>query len=295
MNALPWRSLRVFCGLRSASSPPSRRGPPTAATPSAPATPTTSPARPAPKVLWVHPEPRTTSSPRRLPAGDRVFFTGLGAFNVSTFYCFATDPKAEPAQSSGPRRRRILKLPSVSSPAVVGDKLIFGDGMHQTDGAILHCLQPGHRPAAVAIARARQAGPPGRLADRRGRQGLLGGGAAGVLCVDLNRVTLEGKEMDLPAIQKILDQKWAELQAKYEEDKKKDSEFAVPPTEDSCPSRPRSCCGSRARTSGTSMPRWRWSATACWWRRPSSTRKSWATAPCSAWTPGPATSCGGRR
>ena len=46
----------------------------------------------------------------------------------------------------------------------------------------------------------------------------LGGGAAGVFCVDMNRVTLDGKEMDLAAIQKLLDAKWAELLEKYKED-----------------------------------------------------------------------------
>src|SRR5262249_14676410 len=39
----------------------------------------------------------------------------------------------------------------------------------------------------------------------------------------------------LAAIQKILDGKWAELLAKYEEEKKKDPDFAVPPNEDMLP------------------------------------------------------------
>ncbi len=60
----------------------------------------------------------------------------------------------------------------------------------------------------------------------------------------MNRLTLEGKEMDPAAIQKILDQKWADLQAKYEADKKKDPTFAVPPTDEQhCRSRLRSCFG----------------------------------------------------
>src|SRR5947209_20580055 len=41
--------------------------------------------------------------------------------------------------------------------------------------------------------------------------------------------------MDLPEIQKVLDKKWAELQAQYEIDKKTKPEFAVPPTEDMLP------------------------------------------------------------
>src|SRR5262249_35683124 len=62
-----------------------------------------------------------------------------------------------------------------------------------------------------------------------------GGGAAGVLCVDPDRVTLDGKEMDLAGVQKGIDAKWAELLRKYEEDRKKDPDFAVKPNEDQLP------------------------------------------------------------
>src|SRR5262249_50729016 len=48
-------------------------------------------------------------------------------------------------------------------------------------------------------------------------------------------VTLNGKEMDLPAIQKLLEAEWKKLQDKYEEDRKKDPDFAVPPNEDQLP------------------------------------------------------------
>src|SRR5438552_3406250 len=41
--------------------------------------------------------------------------------------------------------------------------------------------------------------------------------------------------MTLPEIQKILDQKWKELQAKYEADKTKDPDFPVPPNDDQLP------------------------------------------------------------
>ena len=39
----------------------------------------------------------------------------------------------------------------------------------------------------------------------------------------------------LPAVQKILDAKWKDLVAKYEADKKKDPDFAIPPSDDSLP------------------------------------------------------------
>src|SRR5205823_5142148 len=155
------------------------------------------------------------------PAGDRLFISGLGAFNVSTFYSLAVDPKADP-RVQWTKTTPFLKLPTVSSPAVVGDKLIFGDGMHQTDaGATLYCLglDKGRPYWQLPVL--------GSLVHLEGSPTVVdgkiyvGGGSAGVVCVDMNRVTLEGKEMDLPAIQKILDAKWADLQAKYEDEKKK--------------------------------------------------------------------------
>src|SRR5207248_841098 len=42
-------------------------------------------------------------------------------------------------------------------------------------------------------------------------------------------------EQDLAAIRKTLEQRWKELQAKYEADRKKDPDFAVPPNEDQLP------------------------------------------------------------
>ncbi|SRR5579871_4860098 len=187
----------------------------------------------APQVLWaVKSQEHFIAAP--VPFGDRLYLAGLGAFNVSTFHCLAADPKAA-ARTAWAKTTPLLKLPTVSSPAVADGKLVFGDGMHQTDGAMLYCL------------RADQGLPlwqlplPGKLVHLEGsptvlnRHVYIGGGAAGVLCVDLDRVTLEGKELDLAGVQKIMDQKWKELQAKFEIDKKKDPDFAVPPTEDQLP------------------------------------------------------------
>src|SRR5262249_19344082 len=51
----------------------------------------------------------------------------------------------------------------------------------------------------------------------------------------IEKVKLDGKDMDIKEIQKVLDQKWQELLKKFEEDKKKDPCFAIPPTEDMLP------------------------------------------------------------
>lgn len=186
----------------------------------------------APKVLWVmKSQEHFIAAP--LPFGDHVYVSGLGAFNVSSLACLAADPKAA-QRTVWTKTTPYLKLPTVSSPAVAGGKLIFGDGMHQTDGAILHCLkmEKGLPLWQLPV--------PGTLVHLEGSPTVadgkvyLGGGAAGAFCVDLNRVTLDGKEQDLATIQKLLEQKWTELVAKYEKDKKTD-EFAVPPSEDQLP------------------------------------------------------------
>jgi outer membrane protein assembly factor BamB len=186
-----------------------------------------------PRVLWALPsKEHFVASP--VPAGDRVYVSGLGPFNVPTFYALALDPRAG-RRVLWSKTTPALKLPTVSSPAVFDGRLIFGDGMHQTDGATLHCVtEAGGLPLW-------QLPVPGRLVHLEGSATVsegrvyVGGGNAGVFCVDVNRVTLDGKEMDLPAIQKLLETKWAELRAKYEEEKKKDPDFAVPPSEDSLP------------------------------------------------------------
>jgi outer membrane protein assembly factor BamB len=188
-----------------------------------------------PRVLWsFRPKGADHFVAAPVPADDRLFVSGLGAFNVSTFFCLNTDPAAA-ERIAWSKSTPYLKLPTVSSPALAGDNLIFGDGMHQTDGAILHCLRQDKGQPLWQLP------VPGLLVHLEGSPTVvdgrvyLGGGAAGVMCVDGNRVTLDGKEMDLPAIRKLLDAKWAELQAKYEADKKKDPKLAVPPSEDDLP------------------------------------------------------------
>src|SRR5262249_27877798 len=186
-----------------------------------------------PNVLWVFKSnDHFVASP--VSWGNQVFIAGLGAFNAPAFYALAADPKAI-QRVVWTKGAPYLKLPTVSSPAVVDDKLIFGDGMHQTDGAVLHCLK------STAGMPLWQLPVPGKLVHLEGSATVadgrvyIGAGAAGVLCVDLDRVVLDGKESTLVEVQRSLDIKWKELLAKYEADKKKDADFAVPPNDDQLP------------------------------------------------------------
>lgn len=187
------------------------------------------------KVLWSYKSAENfVASP--LPTGGRVYLGGLGGFNIPTLLALSTNPAAsEKERLVWKKSTPYLKLPTVSTPALLGGKLIFGDGMHQTSGAFLHALQTerGIPQWKYSV--------PGDLVHLEGSPTvmggriLLGGGAAGVLCIDPTRLTLEGKELAPEEIEKIVATRWAELQARYQADKKKDPDFAVPPSEDQLP------------------------------------------------------------
>src|SRR5579885_1748817 len=81
---------------------------------------TTGPA--APKVLWRW-ESKDHFIAAPVPHGDRLF--------VSGFYALDTTPAAA-KRVAWSKSTPALKLPTVSSPAIVAGKLVFGDGMHQT-------------------------------------------------------------------------------------------------------------------------------------------------------------------
>src|SRR6185436_15652255 len=121
------------------------------------------------------------------------------------------------------------------SPAFSDGLIVFGDGMHQTNGATLYCVRASDgRPVW-------QYPVPGKLVHLEGAPTIdngrvyIGGGDAGVICVDLKKVTLDGKPTDVAAVQALADKRWAELQAQYQRDKAKDGDLAVPPTEKDLP------------------------------------------------------------
>lgn len=186
-----------------------------------------------PKVLWVvKSNDHYIASP--VPWEDRLYVSGLGGFNVATFACLSTEPKAK-ERTLWIKSTPYLKLPIVSSPAVTkGGQLVFGDGMHQTDGAILHCM------VANSGLPLWQFPVPGRLVHLEGSPTVdngrvySGGGAAGVFCIDLDKAVLDKKEMPLTAIQEAMTKRWKELQAAYDKEKLT-NKFAVPPTEDQLP------------------------------------------------------------
>jgi outer membrane protein assembly factor BamB len=189
-----------------------------------------------PKVLWVHKSEDHYIAPL-VPGADAVFASGLGAFNTPHFDAFVLDSAGD-KQLRWSKGAPLLRNPLAAAPALVRghtEMLVFGDGFHTDEGASLRCLRAtdGFPLWQLPI--------PGKLVHFEGtptyagRKLYVGGGNAGVLCVEPSRVTFEGKEQDLPNVQATLEQRWKELVAKYEVEKKKDPQFALPPDEAQLP------------------------------------------------------------
>ncbi len=185
------------------------------------------------KVLWIYKSNEHFVAAPSL--GDHaLYIAALGAFNSGSVHALSTDPNVE-KRVLWSKNPPYLKLPVVSSPAVTADQIIFGDGMHTTDGATLHCLQ------AKTGRSVWQLNIPGRLVHLEssptavGGKVYFGGGNAGVMCVDGNRLQFEGQDIELAALHDKQEARWKELQAEYEADKLKDPDLAVPPSESSLP------------------------------------------------------------
>ena len=189
-----------------------------------------------PKVLWVHKSEGHFVAPL-VPGARDLYASGLGAFNTPAFHALALDPAGD-KQLRWAKGTPLLRQPIAGAPALLGwhtEMLIFGDGFHTDEGASVRCLR-----AADGFP-LWQLPVEGNLVHFEGTPTVaggklyVGGGNAGVLCLDPNRVTFEGKEQDLPDAQAALERRWKELLAKYEAEKKKDPQFALPPDESMLP------------------------------------------------------------
>jgi outer membrane protein assembly factor BamB len=195
-----------------------------------------------PNVLWVHRSDNHFVAPL-IPGAKELYAPSLGAFNKGGFHALALDP-AQVKRERWSRFAPILDQPIVAAPALIATHtylLIFGDGMHQSHRAGLHCLRAGdgfpmwqlpvpgklvHFEASPTVA--------GTPTNRHWRV-FVGGGNAGVLCVDPLKVTLAGKDQDLQTATGLREQRWREMQAKYAVDVKKDPMFTFPPDESMLP------------------------------------------------------------
>ena len=186
-----------------------------------------------PRVLWAQ---KSTDHYLAAPVvtDGLVFVSGLGAFNSASFQALDVAPNQAMRLRWG-KGAPFLKLPTVCSPATSGGLLVFGDGMHQTDGAMLHGLRVD---SGMPLW---QFPIPGQLVHLEGGPTVVGSrvffgaGNAGVLSLDFSKLELDGKEIDQAAALAQLKKQWDQMVAKYEQEKKVDPDFAIPPSEDALP------------------------------------------------------------
>ena len=186
-----------------------------------------------PNVLWVHKAAEHFVA-SLVPDLGTLYVAALGGFGTPAFHAFTTDPDTS-ERMLWSKGAPFLTLPTVSPPAILGGLVVFGDGMHQTDGATLYCVRAENgRPVWQYPVVGKLVHMEGAATIEKDRV-FIGGGDAGVLCVELKKVTLDGQSQDLATVEKLIDQRWAEMAAKYEEAKRKDPEFALPPNESALP------------------------------------------------------------
>jgi outer membrane protein assembly factor BamB len=184
------------------------------------------------KVLWVHRSKEQFIAPFSA-SGNRLFSVVMGAFNSGGLRAFDTggDGKAPAWAKNAPS----VRLPTVGTPAVAGGRIVFGEGMHQTDGTSLHCLNAADGRPVWRL------DVPGELVHIEasptiaGDLILVGAGSAGVICIDQSKVSLNGKELTLAEADAQVAKLWKEMNDKYEVEKKKDPDFAIPPSEAALP------------------------------------------------------------
>src|SRR5262249_18185816 len=188
-----------------------------------------------PTVLWVHRSESHFIAPL-VPGARDLYASSLGAFNTPGFHALALDP-AGGKQVRWSKGAPLLRQPIAGAPALVQPHpgmqvVVFGGGFHTDEGASLRCVRASDRlpPWQLPVA--------GRLVHFEGTPTFaggghpdtymrlyVGGGNAGVLCLEPGRVIFEGSEYDPLHAQGLLEQRWKELLAKYEVEKKKDPQF----------------------------------------------------------------------
>jgi outer membrane protein assembly factor BamB len=186
-----------------------------------------------PVLLWAYKSADHFIAPV-VPGTKALFASSLGAFNTPSLRALALDPAVGDNQVHWAKTTPFLRQPIAGAPALLRDPaelLIFGDGFHTDEGSSLRCVRASDGLPLWRLP------VPGQLVHFEGTpteaDGKLyvGGGSAGVLCLDPGRVTFEDRERDLIDVQAALEQRRKDLRARYEAEKHKDPKFALPPDE----------------------------------------------------------------
>jgi outer membrane protein assembly factor BamB len=174
-----------------------------------------------PKVLWVYKTEDRFLAPL-VPGARDLYACGLGASDAPNLQAFALEPAGE-KQLRWSRGAPLLRQPIAGAPALLGGQtelLVFGDGPPTDGGPSLRCLRGADGFPLWRLPADGKGGHFGGTPTVAGGRLYVGGGNAGVLCLDPARVTRDGKELDLKDAQGELEKRWKELLARYEADKK---------------------------------------------------------------------------
>jgi hypothetical protein len=208
--------------------------------------------------------------------GQAVFVSGLGLCNSATFQAL------HPQSAAASRQRWLkgppyLKLPLASSPAIAGGLWSLATACTKRTA---ECCMPLRADTGLPVW---QYPVPGTLIHLEGGPAIvdgkvfIGGGNAGVICVDSNRLELDGKPVDRAAVEADLEKRWQELLAKYEQERRSIPISRCRRATTLCRSRGRKRFGRRAFGSGTSMLRWRSLAIVFSWHPRFGSRACWRT------------------
>ncbi|MCL2640083.1 MAG: YdjY domain-containing protein [Phycisphaerales bacterium] len=181
--------------------------------------------------------------------GDILVLTALGEFNTGMIHAVAINDIDNPDGSTAKIRPGVplwsktapsIKLPMASSPAIYAGTVIIGDGMHQSDGATLYCFdeQTGRTLWRYEIEGKlfhMEGAPAVDPTFPEGAAVMIGAGDAGVLAFAANRAMLDGREVDIAELRKVMNQRWADLMKQYETEKRRNPDFAVPPDDTALP------------------------------------------------------------
>src|SRR5262249_26094786 len=151
----------------------------------------------SPKVLWVHKSEDHFIAPL-VPGAKDVFASSLAGFNAPSLQAFALDPSGD-KQVRWTTGAPPLRQPIAGPPALLRGHtgmLVFGDGFHPSERSSLWCVRASDGLPLWQLP------VPGDLVHFEGTPTIangklhVGGGNAGVLCIEPGRVTFEGKEQD---------------------------------------------------------------------------------------------------
>jgi outer membrane protein assembly factor BamB len=184
------------------------------------------------KVLWVHKSENHFIAPL-VPGTKHLYASSLGPFNSPNLQAVPLDLAGD-RQLHWTKSAPLLRNPIAGAPALLGgpaEMLVFGDGFHTSDRSSLHCVRATDGlPLWHFSCRGDLVHFEGTPTIANGKL-YVGGGNAGVLCLEPGRVTFEGKEQDLALVPAQLELRWKALLDKYAIDKQKDPAFALPPDE----------------------------------------------------------------